>query len=281
LEKAKDGTTAEPLAWKLRPQVAHETKRLSLEIAAAKTPVSLQRPPAITPIRRPSDKPRPRPKPTQSDDDADATESTTSLEVPHWTKQKERFPLPSSKIISLPTGKAKPIPKIQHVFKRETAEAKADREQKLETIKSVFQRSWDGYREYAWLQDELSPVSGKYRNPFAGWGATLVDSLDTLWIMGMIEDFEEAVNAVEKIDFTTVQRQDIPVFETTIRYLGGFLAAYDLSGGKYKVLLKKAVELAEVLMSVFDTPNRMPITYYRWMLSVLLCRNLQMSIVNI
>ncbi|KAH0163320.1 seven-hairpin glycosidase, partial [Aureobasidium melanogenum] len=89
--------------------------------------------------------------------------------------------------------------------------------------------------------------------------------LDTLWIVGLKDEFDDAVKAVGEIDFTTSQRKDIPLFETTIRYLGGMLSAYDLSGGQYKVLLDKAVELAEVLMGAFDTPNRMPVTFYRWM----------------
>jgi mannosyl-oligosaccharide alpha-1,2-mannosidase len=46
--------------------------------------------------------------------------------------------------------------------------------------------------------------------------------------------------------------------------MGGLIGAYDVSGQKYKVLLDKAVELTEVLMGAFDTPNRMPITYYKW-----------------
>jgi mannosyl-oligosaccharide alpha-1,2-mannosidase len=54
------------------------------------------------------------------------------------------------------------------------------------------------------------------------------------------------------------------LFETTIRYLGGLLAAYDISDKKYPNLLNKAVELAEILISAFDTPNRMPETYYYW-----------------
>ncbi|KAG9731021.1 seven-hairpin glycosidase, partial [Aureobasidium melanogenum] len=82
---------------------------------------------------------------------------------------------------------------------------------------------------------------------------------------GLKDEFDDAVKAVGEIDFTTSQRKDIPLFETTIRYLGGMLSAYDLSGGQYKVLLDKAVELAEVLMGAFDTPNRMPVTFYRWM----------------
>lgn len=182
----------------------------------------------------------------------------------HWSKLPEHFPIPSASLIPLPTGKPKPIPKIQHVFGDESASEKIDREQKVDLIKRSFARSWAGYKEKAWLRDELSPVSGSYRDPFAGWGATLVDSLDSLWILGMKEEFEEATNALKGIDFTTTDRNDIPLFETVIRYLGGLLGAYDLSSGTYRVLLDKAVELAEILMGAFDTPNRMPMTFYLW-----------------
>jgi len=92
----------------------------------------------------------------------------------------------------------------------------------------------------------------------------LVDALDTLWIMGMTEEFEIAVIASQEIDFTITEEKDINVFETTIRYMGGFLAAYDISGGKYPILLAKAVEVGELLMSCFDTPNRMPISRWDW-----------------
>ncbi|KAJ8104619.1 hypothetical protein OPT61_g10660 [Boeremia exigua] len=167
-------------------------------------------------------------------------------------------------MIKLPTGKSKPIKKIQYDFKPETPEAKAARTAKLNTIRDVFKKSWAGYRKLAWEHDELKPVSGEFKDPFAGWRATLVDALDTLWIMGLKEEFAEAVEAVATIDFTTTSRADIPLFETTIRYLGGLLAAYDVSGKQHKVLLDKAVELAEILYSAFDTPNRMPETYYYW-----------------
>ncbi|MCJ1386594.1 T-complex protein 1 subunit zeta [Xylographa soralifera] len=183
----------------------------------------------------------------------------------HWVQQPEHFPIPSESVIPIPTGRSLTIPKIQHVFTAESSAARIEREKKLATVKEAFQHSWAGYkRPESWLQDELSPVSGKSRNPFCGWAATLVDALDTLWIMGMEEEFQQAALAIGEIDFTTSIRSDIPLFETTIRYLGGLIAAHDLSGGKYKVLLAKAVELADVLMGAFDTPNRMPITYYFW-----------------
>ncbi|KAI5194106.1 seven-hairpin glycosidase [Aureobasidium subglaciale] len=181
----------------------------------------------------------------------------------HWSRQDEHFPVATT--IQLPTGTPKAIPRIQHKFKKESSADKADREEKLKIIEGAVSHSWSGYRSKAWLKDEVRPVSGGSRDPFCGWAATLVDALDTLWIVGLKDDFEEAVKAVGKIDFTTSQRKDIPLFETTIRYLGGMLSAYDLSGAKHKVLLDKAVELADVLMGSFDTPNRMPVTFYRWM----------------
>jgi len=182
----------------------------------------------------------------------------------HYSKIGEHFPVPTSLIIPLPTGLPAKIPKIQFKFDDETTDAKINREKRQTHVKAQFQKSWNGYKTYAWMHDELSPQSGKFRDPFCGWAATLVDALDTLWIMGLEEEFETAVKAVSKIDFTTTTRNEIPVFETTIRYLGGLVAAYDVSGRKFKSLLDKAVELADVLMGTFDTPNRMPELYFNW-----------------
>ena len=182
----------------------------------------------------------------------------------HWTKFPDRYPVPPESVIALPTAKPRKIPKIQHEARQETEAEKTVRESRLAAIKEAMTHTWTGYREHAWLRDELRPVSGKSRDPFCGWAATLVDTLDTLWIMGLTDEFDEAAKAVNQIDFTTSTRDDIPLFETTIRYLGGLLGAYDISNGKYRNLLDKAVELAEILLSAFDTPNRMPVTFYQW-----------------
>lgn len=194
----------------------------------------------------------------------EAKPSKTGLPWPTWTRQKEHFPVPTESIITLPTGKPEMIPKIQFTFPEESAVDKIEREQKLEAIKEAFQHAWSGYKANALLHDELTPVSGEYKDPFNGWGATLVDSLDTLWMMGLEDEFEKAVQWVKKINFTTSGRKDIPLFETVIRYLGGLISAYDVSRAKHQILLDKAVELADILMGSFDTPNRMPVTFYYW-----------------
>lgn len=189
---------------------------------------------------------------------------TETTPTKHWEKLPEHFPILESDLITLPSGEPKRLPKLQSVTKTETSAQSILREQRLAAIKEEFEHAWIGYTEYALGHDEVRPVSGRFRDPFAGWGATLVDALDTLWIMGMKDEFANAVEEVGKIDFTTSFRSDIPLFETVIRYLGGLIGAYDVSGQKHTVLLDKAIELAEILMGAFDTPNRMPVTYYQW-----------------
>lgn len=189
---------------------------------------------------------------------------SAALQKPVWIPQEEHFPVPRESLIALPTGVPKSMPRIQYSFREEETGAKMKRQLRQATITDAFKHAWSGYSEYAMLHDELAPVTGQVKNPFNGWGATLVDALDTLWIMGLKEEFDTAVKQVEKINFKTSLRKDIPLFETVIRYLGGLISAYDLSSGKYPILLDKALELAEILMGCFDTPNRMPMTYYYW-----------------
>jgi mannosyl-oligosaccharide alpha-1,2-mannosidase len=51
------------------------------------------------------------------------------------------------------------------------------------------------------MADGLQPVSGVKKSQFCSWSATLIDSLDTLYIMGLYDDFDAAVNATLTIDF--------------------------------------------------------------------------------
>jgi mannosyl-oligosaccharide alpha-1,2-mannosidase len=149
---------------------------------------------------------------------------------------------------------------VQTDFPEETAQQRDIREKRRAAVKASFVRCWTSYRKLAWKADELKPVSGGKRDPFGGWAATLVDALDTLWIMDMHEEFYEAVAAAETIDFGKTEMGNVNIFETNIRYLGGFLSAYDLSGDER--LLRMAVEVGEMVYKAFDTPNRMPIL--RW-----------------
>ena len=180
-----------------------------------------------------------------------------------WKNVPQRYPVDS--LVHLPSGQLEEMPRIQHEFEAETHAQRTQREARLAGVKAAFEHSWEGYKKNAWLQDEVAPVSGKSHNGFGSWGATLVDSLDTLWIMGLHKEFAVAVGEIGKIDFTTTPLAELNVFETTIRYLGGLLSAFDVSGHRHKVLLRKAVELGDMLYVAFDTPNRMPVTRWDWM----------------
>ena len=187
--------------------------------------------------------PLPVPKSGSSHDDGSLSKAST----PPTIQDRPRFPV--SSFLALPTGQPLPIPRIQHKFKPENADVKRTREKRRTAVKAAFTRSWQAYKKHAWLKDELAPLTGGYRTTFGGWAATLVDTLDTLWIMDMKEEFDEAVAAVADIDFRKPEQLPLNVFETTIRYLGGLLGAYDISGGRYPVLLSKAVEVGKVSLS--------------------------------
>ncbi|CAJ2502857.1 Uu.00g102510.m01.CDS01 [Anthostomella pinea] len=178
-----------------------------------------------------------------------------------WRQIPTQYPVPPQSMRAFPQGPPVALPKIQAEFPQETTSDRKLRLQRQAAVRSAFQRCWDAYVKHAWLQDEVTPLSASSKNTFGGWGATLVDSLDTLCIMGLRQEFDEAVTAVAaNISFETSSLTEINVFETTIRYLGGFLAAYDLSGDPR--LLQKAREVGDMLYVAFDTPNHMPIT--RW-----------------
>ncbi|XP_013855171.1 mannosyl-oligosaccharide 1,2-alpha-mannosidase IA [Austrofundulus limnaeus] len=125
-------------------------------------------------------------------------------------------------------------------------------------VKQMMKHAWDGYRRYAWGSNELRPVSkqGHSSNLFGSIkGATIVDALDTLYIMEMFDEFDAATEWVEKnLDFNV--NAEISVFEVNIRFVGGLLSAYYLSGKE--VFRRKAVELGEKLLPAFRTPTGIP-----------------------
>jgi mannosyl-oligosaccharide alpha-1,2-mannosidase len=174
-----------------------------------------------------------------------------------WGSIEYRHP-PQQQLRPVPKPPKKgALPRIQHRFKKETAEARRTREERRDAVRQLTRKCWDSYRRYAWKKDALLPLSRGGTDQFSGWAATLVDSLDTLWIMGLRDEFDEAVAAVAEIDFGNSSSPGVNIFETNIRYLGGLMAAYELS--RRDVLLQKAIELGDLIYGGFNTENRMPV----------------------
>ncbi|KAF2638040.1 seven-hairpin glycosidase [Massarina eburnea CBS 473.64] len=178
-----------------------------------------------------------------------ATESSFSWNTVKLLKQPALTPKLPAPVTSRP--------RIQHHFKPDSPHVAAKQEQRRQAVLGVTKKAWAAYREHAWMKDALKPLSGQFVDQFSGWAATLVDSLDTLWIMGLRDEFYEAVEAVAAIDFGKSTSYTVNTFETNIRYLGGLIAAYDLSG--HEVLRAKAVEVGDLLYAGFNTDNKMPV----------------------
>ncbi|XP_066912521.1 ER degradation-enhancing alpha-mannosidase-like protein 3 isoform X2 [Clytia hemisphaerica] len=143
----------------------------------------------------------------------------------------------------------------------------------------MFNHAYGAYKKYAHPADELMPLScrGRYRGSeknrgdideaLGNFSLTLVDTLDTLVVLGQIEEFETQVHYVidnVKFDADAI----VSVFETNIRVLGGLLGAHSMAvtlknDGKGmfwydKELLEKATILADKLLLAFNTSTGIP-----------------------
>ncbi|TCD63845.1 hypothetical protein EIP91_004887 [Steccherinum ochraceum] len=132
-----------------------------------------------------------------------------------------------------------------------TAEQWAER---AEDVKRAFVHAYGAYEKYAFPRDELFPLTNKSRDIFNGWGVTIYDSMDTMLLMGLTDEFTRALDHVSRTNFTITGH--LSFFETTIRYMGGLLSAYAFSH-EY-VLVEKADELAKALTPAFNTSSGLP-----------------------
>ncbi|KAF7289075.1 alpha-1,2-Mannosidase [Mycena chlorophos] len=146
-------------------------------------------------------------------------------------------------------------PSVPVVFPETPAEP-AVLSARAQSIRDAYVHAYSSYHRDAWGFDELKPISGVSVNNFNGWSVTVFDSLDTMWIMGLYDLFEDGLALVSKTNFLLASDGYVGFFETIIRYLGGMLSAYALSGEP--VLLQKAEELGSALLPAFNTDSGLP-----------------------
>ncbi|XP_013140032.1 PREDICTED: endoplasmic reticulum mannosyl-oligosaccharide 1,2-alpha-mannosidase isoform X2 [Papilio polytes] len=117
-----------------------------------------------------------------------------------------------------------------------------------------FKHAWKGYKERAWGHDNLKPVTGMAFDWFS-LGLTIVDGLDTAFIMGLTDEYEEGKKWI-KTELVFTKNKDVNFFEVTIRVLGALLTNYHFSHDK--MFLEKAKDLGDRLMSAFSSPSGIP-----------------------
>jgi mannosyl-oligosaccharide alpha-1,2-mannosidase len=121
--------------------------------------------------------------------------------------------------------------------------------------------AWDQYRARAWGKDQIRPVSGGYESfplKTRHLGLSLIEAMDTLWVMGLDDRFADALAWV-KASLSFDVDGEVSVFETSIRLVGGLLSAWHACGDP--ALLAHARDLADRLRPAFATPTGLPYRY--------------------
>ncbi len=127
-------------------------------------------------------------------------------------------------------------------------------------VRNELLHNWNSYKRLAWGHDQLLPVSGSYSeffDPAHPVGLTIVEALDTLYLMGLDAELAEGVAWLrDNLNFAAVS-QPVQIFETNIRMVGGLLSGYLATGER--VLLDKARDIADILLPAFtQSPTGAP-----------------------
>ena len=109
-------------------------------------------------------------------------------------------------------------------------------------VKNMTLHAWTGYKKYAWGKNELRPIShvGHSAGIFGGagssdLGATIVDAMDTLWLMGFTEEFRIGETWIlENLDLNV--NTEFSAFEVNIRFIGGLISLHSLTGKKVRII---------------------------------------------
>ena len=143
--------------------------------------------------------------------------------------------------------------------------------EQLARVRDMFYHAFNGYMEYGFPAAELQPIScqpGQFdlvKLPLV----TLIDSLDTLVIMGDHGTFRHGVDLILDQYPSFELDVNVSVFETTIRVLGGLLSShlfaidprihvYTDNSTYTNQLLTLAIDLGDRLLDAFDTNTGIP-----------------------
>lgn len=128
-----------------------------------------------------------------------------------------------------------------------------------DNVKQEFLHAWNAYKKYAWGHDALKPLSKSYHDWYGeSLYMTPVDAFDTMILMGLKEEAEEAKQLIlENLSFD--KDLDVQGFEINIRLLGGLISCYQWDGDKR--FLDLAEDLGNRLLPLFNSPTSMPYRY--------------------
>ena len=139
------------------------------------------------------------------------------------------------------------------------ASAAADLPEWAQDVRNETRFAWRNYVARAFGHDQIRPVSGGFVEffvPGRPMGLTIVEALDTLWLMELDTELEQGLAWVRR-NLSFDVDASFQVFETNIRMLGGLLSAYHCVGEQR--LLDLAVDLGNRLLVAFTkSPTGIP-----------------------
>jgi mannosidase alpha-like ER degradation enhancer 2 len=116
-------------------------------------------------------------------------------------------------------------------------------QQNKQLVKNMFQHAYDSYMYHAYPASEIQPLTctGTSFSLVKLPALTLVDSLDTLLVLGNTTEFARSIERLRTLGNMFAVNQNVSVFETNIRVLGGLLSAHQMAVAylpEYDVLVK-------------------------------------------
>lgn len=127
---------------------------------------------------------------------------------------------------------------------------------KQKHVIGTMQWLWEGFGTYATGSGHLIPVT-KNVNDWFYLVLILLDTMDTLWLMGLMSEYNQAHEwLVDALDFN--QNIDVNLYECTVHLLGGLLSMHILTDDIF--FKNKAIDLGDRLIVAFNSSSAIPMS---------------------
>jgi mannosyl-oligosaccharide alpha-1,2-mannosidase len=73
---------------------------------------------------------------------------------------------------------------------------------RADAVRDLYQASWEQYATYCFGSDQINTLDNTCEDDIFGWGATIVDGIDTAIIMNLTDIVEMQLAWIAQVDFT-------------------------------------------------------------------------------
>ncbi|KAJ3361165.1 ER degradation-enhancing alpha-mannosidase-like protein 1 [Allomyces javanicus] len=129
-------------------------------------------------------------------------------------------------------------------------------------VRSMFRKGWNGYLRHGFPHDDLKALSCSGRKSQGEYYLTLIDSADTLAMMGLMEPFAKTIRLITTVLPNFDLNVNVSLFETNIRILGGLVSSHLIATEQLPTyrgeLLPLARDLGNRFLPAFNTRTGIP-----------------------